>query len=264
MAKAAFNFPLTGSLGDCSIYKMRGTDKLILRSKGGPSKHKVLTEPTLEKMRLNMAEFSGCGKAASKILRAMTGLKHLADFNFSGNLAAISKTIQKLDEVHNIGERSILFSEQKQILSGFNLNKQHPFDSVVKNSPSFSFSRNDLKVNLVFPTIFPKINIESPWNLGYYRFIVVMGIIPDMASTKYGYAQASEEVTYNTVDDISGWYQLDLAAPRRNIELRLEDPVFLDETGSMVVSIGIEFGKMLNDTVQPVKYTGCAKILGLG
>ena len=268
MSKVSFNFPFAAnyskSLGNYSMYKMRGVDKIIFRSKGGASKEKILTAPEFEKVRMNNSEFGGCGKSSGKILHAMHGIKHLADYSVSGALTSIAKEIQKLDGINPIGQRSILLSEFRSVLSGFNLNRQHVYDSVIKHSPHVEFSRNELKASLHFPELYPKINLANPWQLEYYRFIIMFGIIPDMVYTSSGYQQANELVNYTPVEYISDWFATDIVLRERTIELQMDRLAFIDSSASLVVSIGVEFGRNVYGFLRPVKYSGSGKILALG
>ena len=263
MAKVSLDLPFTGSLGNCSVYKMRGVDKLIIRSKGGPDKNKIKTDPVFETLRYNNAEFSGCGKAASTIRMALYGLWHLADYNFSGSLTAIAKEIQKMDMEHNTGSRSIIISKHKDMLIGFNLNREHIFDQVVKHSPACSISRDTLSASVHFPAIFPKINISSPWNLGYYRFVTTMGIVPDMAKIDGAYVPVHNNLVFNQARDVSEWYETGQKAALRETHLSFDASTIIDQSATIMVSVGIEFGKMVKGMPEHVKYGGCARILDL-
>ena len=75
MAKATFNFPLSGSMGNYSIYQMAGCKHLVLRSKGGPTKQQIETGSQFSRLRQNIQEFSGRGKDSGFINSAMFGLK---------------------------------------------------------------------------------------------------------------------------------------------------------------------------------------------
>ena len=39
---------LEGSIADVSMYKMHGSDKVVVRTKGGPSKNQIETKPQFE------------------------------------------------------------------------------------------------------------------------------------------------------------------------------------------------------------------------
>ena len=115
MAKANINIPINGKLGDYSAYKMKGVDHLVVRSKGGPSEHQMKNAPEFVRVRENMSEFAGMGRAAGRILNACYGVKHLSDYSFTGDISKICKIIQKRDVLHLRGKRSILVSEYGKI-----------------------------------------------------------------------------------------------------------------------------------------------------
>ena len=59
MARLTGNFDFTGKLGNISAYKINGTGKTVLRTKGGASKHKIKHHPAFINTRRNNAEFGG-------------------------------------------------------------------------------------------------------------------------------------------------------------------------------------------------------------
>ena len=50
---------MTGGFGNASFYTRRGSDKVIVRTKGGPSKQKIKTSPRFESVRLQQKEWKG-------------------------------------------------------------------------------------------------------------------------------------------------------------------------------------------------------------
>ena len=264
MAKANLNIPVSGKLGDISMYKMRGVDHLILRSKGGPTEEQIKNAPEFVRVRENMSEFAGYGKAAGKILNACYGIKHLSDYSFTGDLGKICKIIQKRDETHLRGERSILLSQHGKIFEGFNTCREHPFDSVVKQSPSCVISRSQCKATLSFPEMIPDINIMNPWNIPFYRLIIVMGIVPDMVYGPYGYAPVSI-VESSTEVKFTGWNLTSKGSARQEVDIEVTDAPVIDDGLTLWVSVGIEFGVGITASlVQPAKRVGCGKILMVG
>jgi hypothetical protein len=131
MAKISPTIPFSNTLGDSSVYKMEGLDKLVIRAKHGPSKEQIETEPRYAKFRLSQFELKGAGKATSQICLAIFAVTHLKDHNYSGSLTKICRLMQAEDASRPLGERPILFSTNGRILSGFNLNKKIIFDSVL-------------------------------------------------------------------------------------------------------------------------------------
>ena len=262
MAKLKSNFPYTNKLGDHSVYKMKGIDKLIIRAKGGPSKEMVRHSPVFETLRKNNSEFGAAGLASGNIQKAIFAVKHLADNNISGRLTAIANIIQKLDTSHTRGERSILFTKHPQILEGFSLNKTTLFDSVVINSPACVISRSGLHATVNLQDLIPGINLISPWNFQLYRIIMGFGIVPDIQLGEYGYGPVNPALACFPVKAQTEWASLQNVRPGDQHILQLSPENNFDDSCSLVLSIGIEFGTLItNSLIQPIKNVGCAKIL---
>jgi hypothetical protein len=71
MATLTNGINFTGSIGDISGYTRKGSNKNYARTKGGASKQRIEKAPEFELTRQNYKEFSGCGKAASSIRKAI-------------------------------------------------------------------------------------------------------------------------------------------------------------------------------------------------
>ena len=128
MAQLTGGITFEGSLDNISAYKMRGSDKIILRKKGGASKKQIQTGANFANTRKINSEWAGCSYAGKAIRNAIHPLKHLADYNISGFLNAIAKTVQKQDLESEYGKRNIYFSQYRDVLEGFSLNKKQLFD----------------------------------------------------------------------------------------------------------------------------------------
>src|SRR5690606_19509175 len=159
MAKLSPGIQFTGSIAGLSAYTMRGSDKIILRTKGGMSKKQVKRLPANSLLRLNNNEWKGCTLTGSNIRKCLHGILHLADYNITGSLNAMAKMIQKLDIVNKQGERSILMSEHKQLLNGLSLNRKTLFDSVVRYPLPVTINRNLASANIIIPELTPGIHL---------------------------------------------------------------------------------------------------------
>ena len=58
-------FQMTGSIRGVSFYTVRGSEKVIMRTKGGASKEKIKSSPKFEGLRKQQKEFGGCSKFGS-------------------------------------------------------------------------------------------------------------------------------------------------------------------------------------------------------
>src|SRR5688572_10360908 len=97
MPKLIGELQFIGSLDNLSAYKMRGSDKIILRKKGGPSKKQIKHSPKFDLTRRNNKEFGGRVKAAAHIKRILYPMLFIADYNIIGPLNALLKPIQNMD-----------------------------------------------------------------------------------------------------------------------------------------------------------------------
>ncbi len=71
MASLSGNFDFEGRLGNVTAYRMKGVDKLVLRTRGGPNKNAIKNSPAFAKTRQQNTKWSGCTKAASKMRIAL-------------------------------------------------------------------------------------------------------------------------------------------------------------------------------------------------
>ena len=265
MAKISPTIPFSNTLGDFSVYKMQGSDKLIIRAKRGPSKEELKTATNYAKFRLGQSEFGAASKGSSQIQLAMFAIKHLKDFTYGGLLAKICKIMQKEETYYPLGTRPVLFSQRGSILNGFNLNKKNPFDVVVKSPVTYSFARNDVKATVVIPTLHPGINFANPGRWPLFRFIICLGAIQDIVHNGSAYGTSGATKNLNARQVQTDWYSSDSVLKNMTREIKLYDNAVLDAGTTLVLSIGIEFGRMISDgIVEGIKRGGCGKILGMG
>ena len=265
MAKVTMNLPLTNALGDFSLYQMEGVPKLIIRAKGGPTKDQIANEPQFERLRNSQSEFSGAGKAIGMIMDTTRGLNHLADHAFGGMLTKICRLIQTKDTVADPGKRPILFSKYGKMLEGMNFNDRKPIDSVLKHLPDFTISRDEHKATVYFTELFPGVNLLNPWNHPLYRLLVSFGVLQDMVLTKRGYEVTNRGIIMNKAHVITDWHSSNTPLAASILELTLPNNTILDANSSLVLSVGIEFGRMISNSVsERVKKAGCGKIIGIG
>jgi hypothetical protein len=186
----------------------------------------------------------------------------LADYNISGPLNALLKPIQEMDTLSVYGQRSVCISRNPGLLEGFNLNKRTPFDSIVRNPVSYELSHDQLVAKVIIPQLLPGINFYVPEKYPLYRFTIVLGTVPDLQYTGYGYQPARiYQAGYKAAD--SEWYHVLKGSPALVLETETFTAPF---TGSFsaILSIGIQFGTMGGgDTVQQIKYAGSGKVLGM-
>jgi hypothetical protein len=262
MAQLLSDIQFTGKLGTFSAYKMKGSDKIILRTKGGASKAKIKKAPEFEKTRKINAEFGGRSVASKCIMRSMHPLKSLADYNVAGPLNALIKPVQEMDTESAHGKRSIYFTRSPKLLEGFSLNKKNPFDSIIRNPVSCKLDKVNLSASIEVPALIPGINFfVPPGRYPLYSIIVVMGIVPDVMFFEYGYKPLTLP---DSVQAASPWYHTSAGSKASQIDVSLQGHGLESALSpfSLMVSIGIRFGTVgRGEEVEQVKYAGAAKVM---
>jgi hypothetical protein len=263
MAKLEGNIQFTGSLENLSFYKMRGCDKIVVRKKGGPSRKQVKQSPRFELTRRNNKEFGGRVQVVRYTRRMLHPLLFLADYNFTGPLNALLQPIQKMDTTTERGKRSILLSKNPRLLEGFTLNRNYLLDSIVRTPVSYTLQGEQVIIHI--PDLLPGINFMAPGNYPWYRFIAVAGLLPDFyyMDDVYGYQPKGNMYTSaTTITATTDWLPVNTHAAA--MQLTLEGlPATKPDDHSIVVATGIAFGAMQGQKIQPVKYIGGARIIGV-
>ncbi|WP_298739796.1 hypothetical protein [uncultured Chitinophaga sp.] len=246
-----------------SVYRMKGSDKLVIRKKGGPTREQVLKSERYERTRENTTEFTGVGIAVRSIRFPLLHVKHLADFNFTSRLTNICSEILKQDKTGARGQRSILLSENRHWLESFSLNKTHAFQSIVASPVSCTINRNSKSAVIKLPRLTPGINVHLPWKQPLYRFSMSLGLVPDIVYEDGGYNDHAADRQDTGLD--TEWQLAATPFPPQTVELKLNTKHAIKDSHTLVLAIGIGMGKPgANGTVEEVKRAGSAYILAVG
>lgn len=256
----------TGSLGNLSAYTIKGSDKIILRRKGGATKERIANDPRFERTRENNSEFGICGKAAGQIRRMMNPVIPLADYNFTSTLSSLLR-IRMLprDTVSDRGQRGLLFSQHAALLQGFRLNLNNPFESMVRQAPICSINRTTGMGVVQLPELTPGLNLMLPPNPPLYRFVLGMGAIADIKHNGRDYTEYNPKPLPAVFSTETAWHGNQQTFKAQRVELPLALPEGWDKTATFLLFIGLEMGKPLTATViEEVKGRGCAIIAAVG
>jgi len=259
-------FKFEGSLDGFSAYKMRGSDKTIIRKKGGASKKTIKTSPKFINTRNNNTEWGACSSAGKSIRETLYSLRHLADYNISGPLLSLIKFIQKQDSINAWGKRSILFSQNRKLLEGFSYNQKIGFDSVLRSGYKFIINKDTATATIEFPDIWPNIHLYNPNKYTYFRIVLSFGYISDFAfdETHQEYKIVGIERTNKRSNRMTDWFSTSNKTESMTLKIGFQDAIPIEEHESLILGVGIEFGFPLSNAVtEPIKYSGCAKILSV-
>ena len=260
---------LTGSMANVSMYKLHGSEQVVVRMKGGSNKNQIKTKPQFEKVRQNNSEWAGCARMGRNIRLSFQVMNRLEDYAVTGALNGICKQIQKLDTENEPGRRAILLSKHKEMLSGFPFSSKQVLESVLRVPVETTLDRVTGVAVIDIPVLDTGTYLYNFRNLPYYRIIANLGGVCDIMMTEDGKKYASPYDGY--CDKKLGVYESEwLPAagvnPAMHITLQypLEENPIPDEV-TLLLSIGIEFGKVGAANIPTgVKYAGSGKIVRIG
>lgn len=260
---------MTGSFGTASFYTMRGSDKVIVRTKGGASKEKIRTSPKFEGLRKQQKEWSACAKFGSVARYAMGGLHRLADYNITPVLNGMGKNLIKLDTVSEVGKRNLRLSAYRQALEGFNLNRNYPFNSVLRVLMQGSIQRETGTATVNVPRINTETDILNVQRLPYFRLIVSLGVISDLTFDETVNEYSIQVPELHGIAEVmtENWLPAESIHEEQTITVQLDADTIqsLTDACTLMLSMGIEFGKVgFTGTPQEVKYAGSARVLRVG
>lgn len=255
-----------GSVAGFTFYTRKGSDKTIMRSKGGPSKNLMESSPKFEKLRKNQTEFGGCTKFGSKSRKAFGELYKSSDYNLHSKLTSIGKSIMKMDTTMETGSRSLSLSLHKGVLNDFSFNEKHPFTSVFRVTPELEIDRENLRATVFVREINTGNDLKSSYKLPFFRLILVLGTVSDMVydQAKKMYDPMVMELHGASVTVTGEWHSTHAIVPGSTMTVQMHESrkAFLTENVTLLISMGIEFGNTGSDS-QPVavKYSGSGQVI---
>jgi hypothetical protein len=263
MAILQGDIKFTGSIGGVSCFKDKA-GRYIVRTKGGPTKKQIQKDPAFEEVRKNNKEFGGCSMAGKQVRIALGSLEKLTNHNFSGYLNAWIRNILKSDTINPLGQRAIYFSRYGELLNGFYLNRNKPLDTVVQSPMTFQINRNECSAKVNLPTLDPKLQLVNDYQYPFFRFVVSLGVISDLAynEKKKAYQKLSKESNSRNCIQTE-WHSTTKTCKSQTLEISV-DKTTLNENEALILAAGIEFGTPDNSgVVQAKQYSGSGKILAI-
>ncbi len=135
MGKLAGIIKLEGTLDGLTFYK--SADGYMVRTKGGVSKNKIMTDPAFARTRENLSEF-GLNAKSGKALRNAIGplLNRAKDPKLSSRMLKLMSDIKNYDTSSVRGQRSVFLGidtpEGKQLMKGFDFNVRAALQSILR------------------------------------------------------------------------------------------------------------------------------------
>lgn len=256
----------TGSVGDYSVYRMAGCDRLVMRQKGGPRKGAVRTDPRYARTRENSKEFGGCS-TTGKFIRTMLRTQRTGVLlGVPGRLNARLKVLQKLDDQSRRGERHVMISKAPHQLEGFALNKGAQFDAVVASPITTTLGRDTFSVNIDIPQLVPGYNLTLPQQFPMYRLVFTFILVPDHFHQSNGKYLPAPGLPLNAKAEAeTPWLPAVDGSPAMSLDLQLQGIQPPNEQFSLLLAVAVQQGDVRNGmAVTQVHRAGAAKILAMG
>ena len=217
---------ITGNLKNLSFYTRKGSEGIIVRTKGGATKEKIKRDPAFAGLRKANKEFGGCSKMSKQIRMAFYGLGHVADYNLSAVLNRLAKDIQKTDSLHPAGERDIRFSTYRFLLKGFDFSRTTRFASLLRVPLSYSIVRQKQEAVLQIPAFACSFGLNMPDTrtaFSYFRITAALGIVTDMALNplNQGYEPVHDKLGQGYLTRSTEWYSTAGSVPEQELRLSL-------------------------------------------
>lgn len=270
MAIAKGIFKMNGAFGTASCYSLPGSDQMIIRTKGGPSKRRMKVGPEFETVRKHQSEWKACVMFSRAMKYAMGDVYNLADYNVSPVWNGLAKNIIKTDTEHLLGQRSLRVSEYRDELRGFSLNRNYPLNAVLAVLPEIKIDKENLSASVVIAGINTANDLLNVRKLPYFRLVMSFGFISDI----HYVAQDTGGIYVSDLNQANGlnkscvteWFSAQDNLPEIKLELQFRDTYqsMVVQNLTCILSLGVEFGTVgFASKIDPVKYSGAGKIMAV-
>ena len=262
MAKLIGPFQFTGKLQDYSAYTRKDVEGIILRKSGGADAQKIATDPAFARTRENNHEFGGASTSAKLFRLAMSAVVPLADSSLTGRTTALCNSIIRLADTGTRGTRPLTFSAFRNLIESFNPNLKKPFTAIVKQEVIGTIVREHLTGTVILPDLIPKVNFLPPASMPRFRFLITLGAITDMIHDHGVYSRVNSDIgLFEAAKVETPWFPTTKKFTGFSVDI-VANNLNINETCTLMLSIGIQFGKMgEDDTITPVNTQGAVKIL---
>jgi len=274
---------ITGSLKNLSFYTRKGSDGIIVRTKGGATKEKIKRDPAFANLRKVNKEFGGCSKMSKQIRMAFYRLEHVAEYNLAPVLSKLAKDIQNTDTENPVGERGIYLSKYRYLLSGFDFGRTTRFNTLLRVPLTFAIDRQTQQATVNIPSFTCSFGLNlhdsrSANNSAYgnFRTTAALGVVTDMqlntANQTYEPVHDKSGQGYKTLS--TGWYSTQSTVEEQKLFLSLKSesltPGETINTGdftdadTLVLTVIVELGMPdAFGNIMPVRGVGGGMVMGL-
>lgn len=239
---------IKGSIGGLTFYESNGQD--LIKTEGGVSKERILSDPNYRRTRENMQEFGAAAAVGKSFRVGFAGIsKEMRTPGIAGRLTGVMKRMNRAG-TGNRGERSFEILSNKQMLEGFEFQSKLPFRSVFYapyDSPAIDVNRS--VVTWSVPDFNTQNFIQIPNGATHARLILHASILSDYVfnAGEGAYRFVHPEENQKSVSAYSTEFALN-GMVGNSIELTadLGLSTALPQTAAVLVGTGILFYQQIN------------------
>jgi len=249
MAELKGPIQFIGSIGNIRVYYNKTLKRYIVSTKGGSSKALIKKNPAYARQRECMTEFKACAYWASLLKQLLSDIGHLARGYYYQSSVKLAKTIQKHDDLHMRGKRSIESSKDANLLTTLCFNKGHPFEEVFSQRFDVGFSLDRKTVTVSLPGFSSRSRITWPTRYNLYRIALVIAQLPDFewVGTDMCYKPCVDDLERRTVTVYTEWRQQSTEAEDLVLEASFEQPALSVKGTTVIVALGVEVSPGIGD-----------------
>jgi len=246
----------TGSIGTIRVYYDPARKAYTVATKGGTNSDIIANSDNCKIQRLNMQEFKGASIWAKQLGKTLRAIDHLHYGYYFPKIVGMGKIIMKYDELGHLGQRRLESSKASRLLTTINFNKLHPFDEVLTQPYSISFSDDKRTVTLKMSGFNSKNHIHWPERYASFRITLTIGQQPDFFWSAH--SRMYEPVILSSeslsVSSYTEWSSQSTESMDILLEASFVQPALQIPGTAVVVGMGIEFS---TTEVEPSNYRAC-------
>jgi hypothetical protein len=253
-----------GQMSGMNCYYNSLLKRWIIRKNGGPSKAQIENSESCARIRENDEEMKACAAWCKQVRFGLYDIDHLNAGYYMGEVVKLAKGIQKLDLVGEKGERSILSSKYKSLLTDLNFNAQHPFKQVLMRRPEV-ISDDERQAVIVNLTQFYPLQ-ELIWKTQFFRYRFTLSITQlsdyNWVEPHRAYEPAHAKLYNRSKTVYTDWLDRFTEAVDISLTASFKDNEIPAEDTTVLVALGIEFAMQLsNNTLTWNKGDGTMAII---
>ncbi len=257
---------IKGSLGGLTFYEKDG--KSLIKTAGGISKERILNDPNFRRTRENMQEFGAAATLGKALRNGFSGIsREVTTASIAGRITGMMKRINRVGP-GNRGERAFEIVANKQLLEGFEFQKDLPL-STVFYAP---FEAPELDANRSVTTwIVPNFNtgnyMQIPLGATHFKLALHTAVLSDYVfdSTDGSYQfvnpveNKQNATAFSSEIPVVGSVGTDITL---TTDLGFSTPI--PATAGVLIAIGILFYQEINDQFYALARNNALQIVKVG